>query len=582
MLYCQHFIYTTASLKDKSGYQIVAQSKNIPSKLLSKLGGNFLPIGVDPTNIKKCYMFFVFENDVVFSTIKNIGVGFDGRNNTLYNHSIILPKDDFLKIHNNPRILSEYFIDDYSMHGNLEPIIINEQDIQNYDLSFFSNWPKTILEYIFDGIFNNKKIALSGISDEQFLLNLISVLPESLRLQSFSTGISDFNKQTAFNIFQINPDVIFNKNNNYEIIHVSKLRPIYTHDTDTVFERSVKFFTDLIKNQHEKSLESVNMLFDEITDASNINKLNLTTYFERVKTISDESTKQRLSIEIFTMLDDFGISTIGKVLPTIKDFVSVDVYDKYSLQLEILHLTKSTINIGMDFTYISSLFHRLSYDNSENRLLLLDELIKTRFDEIKSAGDKLLLDSKYVLYYGDDIVNKILTTPSLHSCIFKLFIPRNDFPKIYQQPFFELIIKNSLVVDVSVTLKLLQTSIFDFNNQFESKHYKEILDNVFDHSILSDMKNTEEILNLSLFLYEKIFTITNHTLSSGISGTTKSNLEQFIQIINILRQHFETHKKYISKNTHLYEKISKHLESLLYYLDQHYIESEPRPWWDWF
>ncbi len=579
MLHSQHFIYTTASLKDKSGYQIVAQSKNISPQLLSKLSGNFLPVGVDPTNIKKCYMFFVFENDVVFSTIKNIGVGFDGRNNTLYNHSIILSKDDFLKIHNNPRVMSEYFIDDYSMHGNLDPLIINEQDIKNYDLSFFSNWPKTILENVFDGIFNNKKIALSGISDDQFLLNLISILPKSLRLKSFSTGISDSNKQTMFDIFQINPDVIFNKNHNYEIIHVSKLRPIYTHDADTVFERSIKFFTDLIKNQHEKSLESVNMLFDEIIDVSDVNKLKLTTYFERVKTISDDSTKQRLSIEIFTMLDNFEINTIGKILPTIKNFVSVDVYDKYSLQLEILHLVKSTMNTDIDFAYVSSLFHRLSHDNSENRLLLLDELIKTRFDEMKSVGDKLLLDSKYVLYYGDDIVNKILTTPSLHSCIFKLFVPRNNFPKIYQQPFFELIIKNSLTIDASITLKLLQTSIFDFNNQFESKHYKEILGNVFDHLILSNMKYMKEILNLSLFLYEKIFTITNHVPSSD---TTKSNLEQFIQIINILHNYFETHKKSIPKNIRLHEKISAHFESLSNYLDQHHIEPEPRPWWHWF
>lgn len=582
MLCCQHFIYTTASLKDKSGYQIVAQSKNISSELLSKLKGNFLPVGVDPANIEKCYVFFVFENDVVFSTIKNIGIGFDGRNNTLYNHSIILSKDDFLKIHNNPKVLSEYFIDDYSIQGNMEPVIINEQDIKNYDLSFFADWPKTILEYVFDGIFNNKKIALYGISDNKFLLNLISVLPESLRLQSFSTGISDPNKQSTFNILQINSDMIFNKDNSYETIHISKLRPIYTHDIDTVFERSVKFFTDLIKNQHSKSLESVNTFFDEINDVSNVDKLKLTTHFERVKFISDESTKQRLSIEIFNMLDNFDIDTIGKILPTIKDFVPVDVYNKYSLQLEILHLVKSTMNTGIDFAYVSSLFHRLSRDNSENRSLLLDQIIKTRFDEIKSVGDKLLLDSRYALYYGNDIIKKFLETTSLHSCIFKLFVPRKDFSKSNQQSFFELIIQISLDVNVFVTLKLLQTSIFDFNNQFESKHYREILSSVFDHSVLSDIVYIEESLNLSTFLYEKISNITNYIPSSGTSGTTRSNLEQFIQIIHIFHKYFENQKKSISKNIHLHERISKHSESLSHYLDQNQVEPEPKPWWQWY
>lgn len=582
MIQCQHFIYTTASLKDKSGYQIVAQSNRILPELFTKLQGNFLPVGADPTNFDKCYMFFVFRDDVVFSTIKNIGVGFDGRNNTLYNHSIVIKKTNFLKIHNNPKILSKFFIEDYSLKGDLVPIEIPDDNFEQEELSYFRNLPKTVLENIFDAVFSGKKIALYGIKKDDFLINLISLLPESLRLQSFATKITDPNNQYPFNFLQMDSNIKLKKNEDYKIINVSTLDPIYTHDADIVFERSIKFFTELIKNGQTESLQSLNTFFDEISNVSNFEKLKVTAYFERIKNISDQTSKQRYSIDLLNMLENYDLGVIGKILPTIKNFVPLEIYNNYSIQLEILHIVKSTSDTPIDFEYVSSLFHRLSYDTSENRLLILDELIKTRFDEIKNIGDKLLLDSRYSLYYEKDIIRKFLETPTLHSCIFQLFVPREDFPNVYQRAFFEVIIEESLNTNLLFTLKLLQTTVFDFTDSSESKHYRKILERVFENSAINDNIYLSDIFNLSQFIFTKITQIINQKNLSGTSGTTKSSIKQFVKITKILLEYFNTQiqtKESFTKQ----ESILKHINILKQFINEYHDASEPEKkyWWQW-
>lgn len=581
MIQCQHFIYTTASLKDRSGYQIVAQSNNISSDLFTKLQGNFLPAGTDPANFDKCYMFFVFQDDVVFSTIKNIGVGFDGRNNTLYNHSIVITKTNFLKIHNNPKILTKFFINNYSLKGDLSPIEIHDDDFEHEELSYFKNWPKTVLENIFDAIFSGKKIALYGIKKDDFLLNLISILPESLRLQSFTTKITDPNNQYRFDFLQINSDVKL-KDEDYKIVNISTLDPIYTHDADIVFERSIKFFTDLIKNEQIKILRSLNTFFDEINNISNFEKLKVVAYFEHIKNISDQTTKQRFSLDLLNMLKNYDLSVIGKILPVIKNFVSLEVYNNYSTQLEILHIVKSALGTQINFEYISSLFYRLSSDTSENRSQLLDELIKTRFEEIKNIGDQLLLDSRYSLYYGEDIVKKFLETPTLHSCIFKLFVPREDFPRVYQCAFFEVIIQASLNTNLLFGLKLLQTTIFDFTDSSESKHYRKILEPIFENSAINDSKCLSDVFNLSQFIFAKIIQIINQKNLSETSGTAQLNVKQFVKITKIFLKYFDTQIQ-ANKSFTQKEQILKHIKVLKQFIDEYHnmLESEKKYWWQW-
>ena len=106
MLNVEQFIYTAADIENKKGYQIVAKSKGITEKIVSELESYVYPINTDPGKFKESISFIPLENDLIaYSRIKNIGLGYDGRENTLYNHTFIFSKNDFERYDNDSRIL---------------------------------------------------------------------------------------------------------------------------------------------------------------------------------------------------------------------------------------------------------------------------------------------------------------------------------------------------------------------------------------------------------------------------------------------------------------------------------------------
>lgn len=88
MLKIDQFVYTTAITNEKKGYQIIAKSDGITDALISEINYYFYPIGVNTSKFNESKSLLVLKKDkkIVFSKIKNIGIGYDGRNNTLYNH----------------------------------------------------------------------------------------------------------------------------------------------------------------------------------------------------------------------------------------------------------------------------------------------------------------------------------------------------------------------------------------------------------------------------------------------------------------------------------------------------------------
>lgn len=578
---CEQFIYTTASTTDKSGYQVIAQSSSITSSIISKMSGYFFPSGIDPSNIDEYYSMLVFEDDIIFSKIKNIGVGFDGRNNTLYNHSFVMRKEDFSKIDNDSRIFLKYSIKNSSAQKTLEKINIGEQSSTQYILEFVDHWPRTILEFVYDSIFKGEKIALVGIKDNDFIQNLLSVLPKSLRLLSFSTLVFDPKKQSHFNIIQLSTESQLDENHNYRIIDITKLAPVYTNDTDTVYERSIKFYVELIKNKELDSIKSINSTFDEITESNSVDKLKLLTYFDRMKTTSDEALKHKFALDIFKILDDFDIQTIGKILPDIQKFIPEDMYHEHSLKLEISHLVQSARNNPIDFYNITSLFSQLSTENSETRNMLLNTIVKTRFDDLIKSGTQLLLDFRYSGLYRDDILKVFIDNVKLHDCVVSVFTKRNDIPKFDIQAFFERILEKSINLNQFLTLDLLKLPVFDFNERWETENYRKIIENVFKNKKFNQLDYVNNLIDLSEILHNRILDITEFKSKSGTSGTTKSNIKQFIIILDLFLKYFTAILEEVTCTPNQVTKIKECISKLDEYMKNYksYSESGPRYWW---
>ena len=116
-----HFIYTTGSIGNKTGYQVVAQTEGIDKNILNELEGYFFPVGMDPNDfVESCSLLILSNGHIAYSRIKNIGVGSDGRENTLYNHTIVMNTSLFQKLDNDSRLLSNYYVQKPNFQGTLD------------------------------------------------------------------------------------------------------------------------------------------------------------------------------------------------------------------------------------------------------------------------------------------------------------------------------------------------------------------------------------------------------------------------------------------------------------------------------
>ena len=158
---CEHFAYTTAKTDVKTGYQIVAKSNGINERILNSMIGYFFPLGIDPMEFTKSKSLLPIGGEhIAYSTVKNIGIGYDGRDGTLYNHTIIMKKDGFAKIGNDTRILDKYFIEDYSMRGELDQLYIQPEKTE-MDFEYLKNLDEDFLSILLFYLFKKKQNSYS-------------------------------------------------------------------------------------------------------------------------------------------------------------------------------------------------------------------------------------------------------------------------------------------------------------------------------------------------------------------------------------------------------------------------------------
>lgn len=197
---CHHFVYTTAEIDKTAGYQVVAKSSGIDDALLSLMDGYIYPAGANPAVFKESRSLLVTKDRIAYSMVKNVGVGHDGRDGTLYNHTLVMNVEDFSCLGYDTRVLEKYFVDDYSITGDLDPITVSEQTIKP-DLEYLKNLGP-LLESALYGIEKNANMAIAT-PDLKLIPNVLSVVPKHDRLRSFSTYVVQPARQPKYKIIQV-------------------------------------------------------------------------------------------------------------------------------------------------------------------------------------------------------------------------------------------------------------------------------------------------------------------------------------------------------------------------------------------
>lgn len=276
---CEHFVYTTAKTNVKTGYQIVAKSSGINNRILNSMISYFFPLGVDPMEFTKSKsLVSIGRTHIAYSTVKNIGIGYDERDGTLYNHTIIMKKDDFEKIEYDTRILDKYFIEEYSIRGELDQLYIQPEKAE-IDFEYLKNLNEDFLSTLLFYLFKKSKIAILKTVDDRLIQNILSVIPPQIRFMAFSTLVLEPTRQTKYQLIQAPSKVQPKLQTNYVSINPDALP---TSKIKMAKDIGIQNIIELINQNNQKELFKLHKDFEKITtQVSKIKRVKIKDIFNK-------------------------------------------------------------------------------------------------------------------------------------------------------------------------------------------------------------------------------------------------------------------------------------------------------------
>ncbi len=569
MLECEQLFYTTALIDNRSGYQITAKSTGITNEIIQELEGYMYPIGIDSSEFISSYsLLFLKNKKIAFSKITNIGIGYDGRDNTLYNHTIILQDEQFKKLECDSKNLKKYFLENSRKKGQLDQIQIDEK-LDEIDWDFFKKIPRNILETILDAFFSNtsKKIILVGIKEKDFISEIISVIPKSMRRLSYSNKVIDANRQIKYNIIQIDDftSTSLEKNN---VVDTNKIPTFYENDNDPILERTIKTIVQVLKNKDSEVLRAIQNEFESIDDLDVRNKIKLATYFTETQKNHNDERSKKFAKDLLKILEEFNEDTIMKYLSRIKKFLPERDYEQYSEKIEFKRIMYKFKNEEINFETISKIFKSLYDWDYESRDKIFKQLIKHNLKEIKEKGTKIIIDAKY--NFEEVVLDNFVENKELNKSVLDAFDENINFDSHYKKNYFEHIIERVATNNQNLAINLLRKPVFNFKDQYDSRHYKNILKTVLDNNEFLDKVDFQSLLLLIDEIFVKIKKIIEYVPPSGINGTTDSNIYELKKIIKGFQKTLDSIEKK-NLNEELSDKITEQNVKINDFLEKHKI-----------
>ena len=523
MVICQQFIFTAANVKNKTGYQVTARSSNITPKLLSDLEDYMYPIGVDPNKFLNSESLLILDDKVAYTTVKNIGLGYDGRYNNLFSHTIIINIDDFIKFDNDTRCLEKLSdVDVTSTH--LPPISIkpfnNEPNFDCIDIIGISQF-----EYFFRCVLDKKKIVILDIIENNIIKNLLSLLPPSYRLISFSTLVIKEHRQPNFNIIQADKTTSLPKN--YHIIITKNITKNFKNK-NTLFDHAITYMMEIINSKNTIHISNIHDNFEKISFLNDKNKLILAIMIS-VPTPKNMYDIDHTLEEFLSILEKIPSDFMIKYFKKIEILLPINMVDKYRNKIISEH---ELLNFNNNSTYndMSNIFDKLTNDTS--RLSFLREIISNNLQYMIKSGSKIFIDSigtryNYLIIYG------FLENKDLHACVIDVLIKLNYNDR--KKHLLNNILDESLNGNTFPLEKLFDPNIFNLNNNPELLCYHDLIGKLFTSYLFYEKTNSKIITNIIKKIYDNLL---NEFVMNGkifLSGPEKPYvvLNMFHAVFNI-------------------------------------------------
>lgn len=259
---CDHFIYTAGKIGSTDSYQIIAKSAGITDEITSKLEKYLYPLGVKISEFKESRSLLILPNNkIAYSIIKNIGIGYDGRRGTLYNHTFVIDENEFEELGFDSRVFEKRFIKNDSVRGELKPVNIDPLSLSP-DFKFLKKQDIELVEEIIYRILVRKKIAILKTDELMFLQNVFAILPPPLRLIPFSTLVVEPDRQDKFHLIQVPKEIETKIAKSFVIIDPDKISSSIRKKSE--YYDDIKQLLQFVLDEDKKSLQQIFSNFEKI------------------------------------------------------------------------------------------------------------------------------------------------------------------------------------------------------------------------------------------------------------------------------------------------------------------------------
>lgn len=514
MATCEHFIYTSSKTPKKTGYQVLLKSKGITERILSQLKEYHYPIGIKPKEFKEsCFLVILDDMRIAYSIVKNIGLGYDGRDNTLYNHTFIMKINDFEELNFDSRVFYQYFIPYDSMPNELEPISISPVELP-LKIDIICEFGLIPLRKFLESYFENRKIAISNFEDNYFIQELLSVLPMDMKLNSFSTNVVDPDRQNKFNIIQISKQNLHKLDRSFFIIDFNKL--IKSHQLPkTNYELVINHISTLIHTKKLQTFQSIIKEFESIPGTDFKNKILIAGNLDLLKVTNDKSKKEEYALECFRSAEEIDENVLDYYYDKIRIYLKE--FDAYEFQIKRnqKRLLEQISNEKLTVETISNVFNNLENNNQKNRIEFLNKLVSEHKSKFVTDGEKLLIDSVFSYpYYAEDIIRVFVENTKLHPHIHNVLKKNKWLKRTEKQNLFERLLKLSLKFNPELISDIIDYPIYDLKDSSETLSWKWLIQDLFNSSKF-DKLSVELIILISQKIRLNIQNSLKHILTSN-------------------------------------------------------------------
>ena len=387
---CDHFIYTAGKIGNNEGYQIIAKSAGITDEITSKLEKYLYPLGVKISEFKESRSLLLLPNNkIAYSIIKNIGIGYDGRGGTLYNHTFVIDENEFEQLDFDSRVFEKHFIKNDSVRGELKPVNIDLLSLSP-DFKFLKKQDFKLLEEMLHRISSRKKIAILKTDELMFLHNVFSILPPHLRLIPFSTLVIEPDRQDKFHLIQVPKEIETKIPKSFVVIDPVKVGSSIRKKSE--YDDTIQQLLRFVVDEDEKSLQQIFRAFKKIPiQLSRIRRIQIEDIFTQsdFEDLSNRNNFGRLKNKIKKLYADKKLresspKIMVSITKKIRKILQKNLKDKDSSKKknqEIFEQVTEIIKIMLDSMYYLQDYSKKTVSNTirkeiSHETMKLEEILK--------------------------------------------------------------------------------------------------------------------------------------------------------------------------------------------------------------